>query len=675
MANVQAQPSAPENPVTPPEGPSVTSLMNLAVGVVVVAALYFGRDVFIPIVLSILLSFVLVPLVDLLRRFYLPRVPAVIAAVLIALGIVLSLGTIIGLQMASLASDLPRYESTIRAKVAGLQDGAISRLSDRLRNAGRDLREAAEERPKPEPQAAPTSRPEPPRPLQVEVQEPEIGPAQLARQFLLPILRPLATVGIVFIIVVFILLQREDLRDRLIRLFGARDLHRTTAAMDDGAQRLSRYYLTQLALNTGFGVLTAVALWLIGVPSPVLWGILAALMRFVPYVGSFVAAGFPALLAAAVDPGWTMVLWTVAFFAIAEPVMGHVVEPLVYGQSTGLSPFAVVVSAIFWTWLWGPLGLLLATPLTLGLVVLGRHVERLEFLDVLLGDRPALTPAENFYQRMLAGDPDEAEEYAEQLLKERSLSSYYDEVALRGLQLAANDALRGVLSRAQLERMRGAVAGLVGDLESYPDEDPPAKNKGSAEDLAGPTSDEKALPKQPSVTAEEAPPESLHPAWRREGAILCIAGRGALDEAAATMLSQLLTKHGLGARVLPHGAVSRTNITGLDLEGVAMVCISYLEISGNPAHLRYLIRRLRNRAPDMPILVGLWPAEDKVLKEESVRTAIGADYYVSSLRDGVKACLEAAHAGNAEPAPAAPPPEGPTYVEVTRKPAAQPVGA
>ena len=472
MANVQAQPSAPENPVTPPEGPSVTSLMNLAVGVVIVAALYFWRDVFIPIVLSILLSFVLVPLVDLLRRFYLPRVPAVIAAVLIALGIVLSLGTIIGLQMASLASDLPRYESTIRAKVAGLQDGAISRLSDRLRNAGRDLREAAEERPKPEPQAAPTSRPEPPRPLQVEVQEPEIGPAQLARQFLLPILRPLATVGIVFIIVVFILLQREDLRDRLIRLFGARDLHRTTAAMDDGAQRLSRYYLTQLALNTGFGVLTAVALWLIGVPSPILWGILAALMRFVPYVGSFVAAGFPALLAAAVDPGWTMVLWTVAFFAIAEPVMGHVVEPLVYGQSTGLSPFAVVVSAIFWTWLWGPLGLLLATPLTLGLVVLGRHVERLEFLDVLLGDRPALTPAENFYQRMLAGDPDEAEEYAEQLLKERSLSSYYDEVSLKGLQLAANDAARGVLTPAQLGRIKNAVLGLVRDLADHDDADP-----------------------------------------------------------------------------------------------------------------------------------------------------------------------------------------------------------
>jgi hypothetical protein len=326
-----------------------------------------------------------------------------------------------------------------------------------------------------------------------------------------------------------------------------------------------------------------------------------------------------------------------------------------------------VVSAIFWTWLWGPIGLILATPVTLCLVVLGRHVERLEFLDVLLGDRPALTPAENFYQRMLAGDPDEAEEYAEQLLKERSLSSYYDEVALKGLQLAANDALRGVLPRSSLEQMREAVASLVADLSSYEDKDPPGKGKGEAQDLAGPTADERALPNPPAPGAEAPPVEDLHPAWRREGAVLCIAGRGPLDEAAASMLAQLLAKNGLGSRVVPHGAVSRSAITALDLEGVAMVCISYLEISGNPAHLRYLIRRLHRRAPDMPILVGLWPSEDAVLKEEGLRKIIGADYYVSSLREAVKACLGAAHERHAEPAPAAPPVTGPTYVEVTRK--------
>ena len=322
--------------------------------------------------------------------------------------------------------------------------------------------------------------------------------------------------GITFVVLIFILLQREDLRDRMIRLFGSSDLHRTTAAMDDAARRLSRFYLTQLALNAAFGVWTSAGLWIIGVPSPVLWGILTALLRFVPYVGSFIAALLPIGLAAAVDPGWSMMLWTAALFIVSEPFMGHVVEPLVYGKSTGLSPFSVVVSAIFWTWLWGPIGLLIATPLTLCLVVLGRHVERLEFFDVLLGDRPALSPAENFYQRMLAGDPDEALEHAEQLLKERSLSSYYDEVALKGLQLAANDAARDVLAPAQIERIKEAIKGLVHDLGSVPDAEPP-KEEEEAEPVAAPLA-EKALAKEPPV--EE-------PAPVRGGAARELARRGA----------------------------------------------------------------------------------------------------------------------------------------------------
>jgi hypothetical protein len=335
-----------------------------------------------------------------------------------------------------------------------------------------------------------------------------------------------------------------------------------------------------------------------------------------------------------------MALWTFALFLVSEPLMGHVIEPLVYGQSTGLSPFSVVVSAIFWTWLWGPVGLLLATPLTLCLVVLGRHVERLEFLDVLLGDRPALTPAENFYQRVLAGDPDEALEHAEQLLKERSLSSYYDEVALKGLQLAANDGMRGVLASGQVERIKEAIKGLIGDLSGHPDvEPPPAAAK---EDPAGPQIAEKSLPKEEPVEAEAPPAPQLPEVWRGDAPVMCIAGRGPLDEAAATMLAQLLRKHGVGARVVPHEAVSRSNIIGLDVKGVAMVCISYLDIKGNPAHLRYLLKRLRQRVGEAPILVGLWPAEEPVLKDEKLRAAIGADHYVTSLREGVEACLEAA---------------------------------
>jgi len=648
-------PSVPpsETEIEPPGVPGLSGLLTLAVGVVVLAGLYVGQDVFLPVVLAILLAFVLAPFVEVLRRWRLGRVPSVIIAVLVALGIIVSLGAVIGFQLAGLASDLPRYQTTIETKVGSLREGTLGKLPQILKDFGRHFDRAVAEPPPPQAPASSVpnvqSPPEASGPLPVEVHEPDPTPVQMARDVLLPVLEPLATMGIVFVVLIFILMQREDLRDRMIRLFGASDLHRTTVAMDDAARRLSRYFLTQLALNAAFGVVAGIGLWLIGVPSPVLWGVFAALMRFVPYIGSFVAALPPILLAAAVDPGWSMALMTLALFLIGEPLMGHAIEPVVYGQSTGLSPFSVVISAIFWTWLWGPVGLIIATPLTLCLVVLGRHVERLEFLDVLLGDRPALTPAENLYQRMLAGDPDEALESAEVLLRDRSLTSYYDEVALRGLQLAANDATRGVLTQRQLDQVRDVIRALVQDLGSHDDVEPhPQETKD--EPVAPPIS-EKPANKQPAVT-EATPPMPPMPAipeaWKAEGAVLCVAGRGPLDEAASEMLSQLLNKHGLGTRVVPHEAVSRREIFNLDMTGVQMVCISYLEISGTPAHLRYLLRRLKQKAK-APTLVGLWPAEDAVLKSESMRATLGANYYVSSLRDAVVQCLKVATDGEQVP--------------------------
>ncbi len=653
-------PSPPPQAEVPPAGtPGISGLMTLMVGAVVLGALYVGRDVFVPIVLAVLLGFVIAPLVDLLRRWHVGRVPSVIAAVLVALGIILSLGTVIGFQVAELATDLPRYEQTIRGKVASLKEGTIGRLPEMMRHFSRQVEEATKETPPTSTPATSNTTPDP-KPLPVEVHEPDPTPLQIARDFLLPVIAPLATVGIVFVVLIFILMQREDLRDRMIRLFGSSDLHRTTVAMDDAARRLSRYFLIQLGLNASFGAMISIGLWVIGVPSPLLWGIFAALMRFVPYIGAILAGTMPVVLAAAVDPGWSMALLTLALFVITEPLMGHMIEPLVYGQSTGLSPFAVVMSAIFWTWLWGPIGLLIATPLTLCLVVLGRHVERLEFLDVLLGDRPALTPAENLYQRMLAGDPDEALDYAEQLLKERSLSSYYDDVVLAGLQLAANDAGRGVLGGAQLERVKTSIQALVQDLGTHDDVEPQGTK--TTEDPVGPRETEKETPKKAPIDMVAPPPEALPASWRAEGAVLCVAGRGSLDEAAAMMLAQLLRKHGLGARVAPHEAVSRSAIMGLDVTGVEMVCISYLEISGSPAHLRYLLRRLRQRLPNgTPILVGLWPSEDAILSDETMRKSLGADYTVSSLRSAVISCLEAAAKENEAapvptdaPAPAAP---------------------
>ena len=447
--------------------------------------------------------------------------------------------------------------------------------------------------------------------------------------------------GIVFIVAIFILMQKEDLRDRLIRLFGSGDLHRTTAAMDDAAARLSRYFLTQLALNASFGVVVALGLWLIGIPNPALWGIIAALMRFVPYVGAVASAAFPMALAAAVDPGWTMVLETAAFFLVLEGLTGQVVEPLLYGHSTGLSPVSVVISAIFWTWLWGPVGLILSMPLSLCLVVLGRHIERLEFIDVLLGDQPALTPAESLYQRILAGDTDEALDQAEILLRDRSLSSYYDEVALRGLQLAANDSVRGVLSDEQLRNIQDAIDGIVMDLADHKDVDTAADKP----DAGAPASRTAPEPPRLAVPGEIDPGAGpLPPAWSGPAPVLCIAGRGPLDEAAGAMLAQLLAKHGLRARVVGQEAVSRGGIASLDVTGVAMLCVSYLEASGNPSTLRYLMRRLRARAPSATILVGLWQADKETLADDRLHAAIGADHYVTTLRDAVNACVVTAEA-------------------------------
>jgi hypothetical protein len=368
-----------------------------------------------------------------------------------------------------------------------------------------------------------------------------------------------------------------------------------------------------------------------------LWGLVGALLRFIPYIGAWIAALLPIALAAAVAPGWSPVIWTAALFVVTELAMGQVVEPLVYGHSTGLSPLAVIIAAIFWASIWGPIGLIISTPLTLCLVVLGRYFERLEFLDVLFGDRPPLTPVEGFYQRMLADDLDEAEEQAERYLKEQPLSSYYEEVVLKGLQLAVNDISRGVLSPAKVAHLKENVKELVNDLDTYDDVLPTAVE--NEKTLAGPSADEKAPSKGPSPAGRIIEKSGLGAEWHSEAPVLCIAGRGPLDEAASSMLAQLLKKRGLGAQVARYEAVSRTSIGSLRVQDIAMVCVSYLDIMGSPAHLRYLLRRLRERLPDAEFLVGLWPAQDPILRDPHLRQIVGASYYVSTLHEAVEACL------------------------------------
>ena len=614
----------------PAERPGGPDTIALQVGVVAVAALYFGREVLIPFTLAILLSFVLAPLVNLFRRL-LPRVPAVVLAVVLALGVVLGLGGLIGMQVASLAPNVPHYAEVVEKKVGSVREYAVDHLSsimDRFQQPNGATGAA------PPAQPAGTGR----APLPVQIVQSSPTPLQMVERILDPLASPLSTAAIVFVFAIFILLQREDLRDRLIRLFGSGDLHRTTLAMDDAGRRLSKYFLAQAGLNLVFGCVIGVGLWLIGLPSPVLWGVMSAMLRFVPYVGPVLAAGLPVALAAGVSDGWVLVGWTAGLFAVVEAITGQVIEPLLYGHSTGLSPFAVVVAATFWTWLWGPIGLILSTPLTLCLVVMGRHVKRLEFLDIMLGDRPALTPVESFYQRMLAGDPDEAQEQAESLLKDQSLSSYYDDVALKGLQLAASDLYRGVLTEVQIERVKDTITQLADDLDEHDDADRPAKPVDADAVLAPSPDEQSGAP--PLPVPGRAPPESdLPPPWQLPTAIMCLAGRGPLDEAASALLAQLLRKHGLGAQVVRYEDASRGRLNLLDVQDVAMVCISYLEISGSPSHLRFLIDRLHRRLPGKPLLVGLWPPDDVVLSDEAMRRTIGADYYTTSLHDALQACL------------------------------------
>jgi predicted PurR-regulated permease PerM len=620
-----------------------SAVATAILAVIIVATLYFGREIIIPIALAVLLSFVLAPLVGLLQRVRVPRGLAVVSVVIMAFAVIFAMGSLLASQLTQLARDLPRYQTTISEKIQSFRDTTAGRGT--LERASGMLKDLSKELDKPKDAAsvlgagANSKAAVPPTPVPVEVRQPDPGALESLQSLISPLLHPLATTGIIIIFVIFILLQREDLRNRLIRLAGSHDLQRTTAALDDAAARLSRLFLIQLLLNGTFGVIIGLGLWLIGVPSAILWGILAAVLRFVPYIGAAIAAAFPLALAVAVDPTWSMLLWTLALFLIVEPIVGHVIEPMVYGHSTGLSPVAVVASATFWTALWGPIGLVLATPLTVCLVVLGRHVERLEFLDVMFGDRPALSPPEIFYQRMLAGDPTEASDKAEEFLKERSLTSYYDEVALKGLQLAQADAERGALDEQRLTKIRDAVSEFANNISDQ--EDRPLPKVTSTTDAEATSAVETVAEDAPYENLPVLKNDDLPIEWQGGHPVLCVAGRSLLDEAAAIMLAQLSTAHGLAARVEAAEALSTANIFRLETAGLAIVCLVYLDAS-SPAHMRYNVRRLRRKLPRATIILGCWMRDMEPAALERLRDGAKADLAASSVGEALKLCIEAA---------------------------------
>jgi predicted PurR-regulated permease PerM len=565
--------------------PPGTALINLAVAALIVTALYFAREILVPVALAVLFSFVLAPFVIRLQALRLPRTLSVLVAVFVGFSIIFSLGGLMVSQANRLAEELPGYQQTLREKIQNLRgvaaggSGTLERASKVLRELDTELQNPARE------QAIDGLRRQPlDKPIPVEIRQPDPGTLTTLVAIIQPLIQPLTTTGIVVIFVIFILLQRQDLRNRFIRLAGSQDMQRTTAALDDAGQRLSRLFLNQIIVNASFGLIIGIGLHLIGVPSAPLWGLIAMILRFVPYVGSAISAVFPLILAAAVGSGWGMLLMTAALFGTLQLIVGQVVEPLVYGRSSGLSPVAIVISASFWTWLWGPIGLVLATPLTVCLVVVGRHVDRLQFLDVLLGNEPALTPPQLVYQRMLAGDPVEASQQAQAHLAEASLEDYYDKILLNGLRLAEADARLGRLDRERIERILATVNEVVDDLEMHEDSPPPEAV----------VADLRSNFARLEPVADIGLTTALMERWERPGAVLCIPGSGKLDEAAAVVLVQMLKRRGIGGTAEAADALSMSRFFSLDLSQAAAFCICYV---GRPsdAMIQYTVRRLSKR--------------------------------------------------------------------------------
>lgn len=605
------------------------SLLILSIGTI----LYLGREIFVPFALAVLLSFSLAPIVNLLLWARVPSSLAIAGAVTTALVAIALIGYVILNQLSALATELPNYQTTMQRKIEGLASTTgtergpigglvlmLNEMQEDLSNIGKARRQTAEQ------------APDAPKPTVVTIDE-ETSPFSTVSGFVSPLLHPLATIGIVLIFSIFILAQREDLRNRFIRLAGTDDLQQTTAAIDDAARRLGKLLLTQLAINTAFGVVISLGLLVIGVPSPFLWGIIAGILRFVPYVGAIIGGALPLALAFAVDPGWSMAIWTVILFLVVEPVLGHIIEPLVYGHSSGLSPIAVILAAAIWALIWGPVGLILATPLTICLVVMGRYVQRLAVIDIMLGDRPALSPSQIFYQRMLGGATREAAGQARELLKERALATYYDEIALEGLRLAHEDVARFAVEGERLETLRASTLGLVKSLESI---ESPVPKGGSlrpeaaaAADAVGPDTTFARIVRNPSELALE---------WRGKTPVVCIAGGDPLDLPIASMLGQVLTKHGLNTHVTTMEEVARTQPTHADVEDVALVCLCFVEPLST-LHLRHTALQVHRVAPKAKVLIGIWRERDPEIVA-TLKNRLRVEAVVTTLNEALATIFE-----------------------------------
>jgi predicted PurR-regulated permease PerM len=580
---------------------SVTSLQQvlaiLGSVVLIVASLSLAQKILIPLVMAVLFTFVLAPLVAALQRRRIKKVWAAITVVLLALAVVGGLVWVVTSQVQALADEIPKHQATIAQKIARLRQestGALNRFWQMIQEINQEVDRAGKE---PE-----SGMPEEPPPLVVKSESSFVLP--WVTGLAAPLVEGLLNAALITMLVTFMLIQREDLRNRVLRLIGHGRLTSTTKALDDAAQRISRFLFMQSIINLFFGLLATTGLFFIGMPFALLWGFLAGCLRFIPYLGIWIALLFPIAYSVAIFPGWLQPALVIGLFVILELITANVLEPILLGHSTGISPIALLVAAAFWSWLWGPLGLILATPLTTCLVVLGKYVPHLEFLDTLLGDKPALQTDISFYQRLLARDQDEAVELLEEYVQTHAPETLYDEVLLPALVYVKRDQERGLLDDQDQAFIFRATREILEQL--------PFESGG-----------------KPRAGTPMAPSRVL--------VFLCPA-RDQADEVAAEMFRDMLEPSGCQIEVLSDRVLSAEMVNRVEQESPDLICIASLP-PGGLAQARYLCKRLRARVPGVKVAVGRWGQRDNIKQTRERLQASGADYVATSMMESQQQIL------------------------------------
>lgn len=545
--------------------------LTAALLVGVVAVLYFARAILIPLALAITLALILSPAVTWLHKLRVPRFAGALLVMLVSVSLTAGIGYVIVNQVLQVINELPGYRENIHNKLKTMRSphpGALGQAAESVKELGKELTP-------PDAPAAPSVTQPPPgrsatpsHPLPVQVIEPAPGDLAYARQISRPFLAPLATVGIVLVFTMFLLVEEADFRNRIFRLAGMSRLNAMTQAIDDGTRRISRYLMLQFLVNGCFGILCGIGLYLIGVPYAALWGTVAAILRIVPYVGSIVAGLLPLVLSLAVFDGWSQPVLVFALFVVLELVTGNLLEPWLYGAQTGMSSLALLVATVFWAALWGPVGLILSTPLTVCVVVLGRHVPHLSFLHILLGDQPVLAPDAHLYQRLLAMDEHEARLVAEEYRKENSLLQLYDAVMIPALTMAEQDRHKDALDSEREEFLFLTLREMIADFGAEAREETPR-------------------------------PESV------PGRILCFPANDEADEIAAGMLAQLLEHAGRAAITVPLSSSITSMLSLIEPAPEDTFCISAIQPFAF-SHARTLSRELRAKFPRVKTVIGVW---------------------------------------------------------------------